>query len=165
MSTIRRDLCTMKCIPFIHFRERLLLLLFSCSLPSSWVADGIFGLFWRCDRDGFKQNITSCLTDNCPQELLTGEQLAQKFCFVGPSATSISFPPPPSSLSSMLSSSSTPLSSPSPSSTLTTPTPTKTSSTSGASSWRRSTWGKDGSTVVFGVLIGLGSILVWTVSA
>ncbi|KAF9783842.1 hypothetical protein BJ322DRAFT_881712 [Thelephora terrestris] len=115
--------------------------------------------------EGFKQNIISCLTDNCPQELLTGEQLAQRFCYVGPSATSISFPPPPSSLSSMFSSSSPPLSSPSPSSTLATPTATRTSTSNGASSWRRSTWEKDGSTVVFGILIGLGSILVWTVSA
>lgn len=105
--------------------------------------------------DEFKQNITSCLTDNCPQDLLTGEQLAQRFCYVGPSATSISFPPPPSSLSSNLSSS-MPSSSPSPSPT-STPAPSQTSGSNGASSWR-SMGEMEGSTVVFGVLIGLVSI-------
>jgi len=114
--------------------------------------------------DGFKQNLTSCLTSDCPQELLTGEQLAQRFCFVGPSATSISFPPPPSSLSSILSSSSPPLSKPSLTSTLATPTSTRASGSNGASSWR-STWGMDGSMVMFWILIGLASIFVGTASA
>jgi len=113
--------------------------------------------------EGFKQSTISCLTSGCPQELLTGEQLAQRFCIVEPSATSISFPPPPSTLSSILSSLSL-SSSPSPSSTLSSPTPTQTSgNTSGATSLR-STWGAGGSTVVFGILIGLASILVGTVS-
>ncbi|KAF9648427.1 hypothetical protein BDM02DRAFT_3115470 [Thelephora ganbajun] len=110
--------------------------------------------------DGFKREIILCLTGNCPQELLTGEQLAQRFCRVGPSGTSISFPPLPSSLSSTSPSLSS--SSPSPTSTLSTPTPTQTSASgnhNGASSLR-STWRMDGSTIMFGILIGLASILV-----
>ena len=129
--------------------------------PSSWVTDHISG-FWRYYREGFEQSIISCLTGNCPQELLTGEQLAQRFCIVGPSGTSISFPPPPSSLSSVLSS----LSTPSSSSTSSSSTPTQTpgnSSSNGASSWE-STWGAGGSTVVFGILVGLASILVGSAS-
>lgn len=131
-------------------------------LPSSWVTDRIFG-FWRYHREGFKQRIILCLSSDCPQELSTGEQLAQRFCNVGPSSTSISFPPLPPSLSSVSSSSSSsPSLTTSPSSTLSSPTGQTSggSNSNGASSWR-GTWGMAGSTVV---LIGLGSIFVGAVS-
>jgi len=55
----------------------------------------------------FEQDIISCAQSGCPTELGTAENLAQRFCMVGNSSTSISFPP----ITSSASSSSLPLSS------------------------------------------------------
>jgi len=120
----------------------------------------------RTNATPFKNNLISCIDGQCQAELASAETLAEAFCAVGNSSTSLSFPPITSSGSSSLSSlSSLQLSSlPSISSVKTSSTSSSSSSSPSRSSNNAlSVYGEGHgitSTLMFGVFISLVSVLI-----
>ncbi|TFK34048.1 hypothetical protein BDQ12DRAFT_690307 [Crucibulum laeve] len=59
-----------------------------------------------CGKRNFTSEIVSCISQQCPTEITTAEDLSQRFCNVASSSRSLSFPPTPSSTPAPSSSSS-----------------------------------------------------------